>query len=507
MIAALDMKDMANPAKETATFEAVLSVIAQNDPDRPAVLWDDQHVSFADLRARVERAAAWMYEHGLRSGDRVGISVAGEYENFLATLALLRLGCLQVTLATLNPAPMRTELAERCSISILVTDDPRWALADLQTVVIDFGRFAGAIEELPVPPPPDPDANALFWASSGTTGRAKLVPSSQRRLISYSARQWLKSGFETSLPATSIQFDITKRRALNALVLGKATILISKTNTVPLHILCQRYSVDLLWLGTHQARTMLDAAAGETHPILPEHTQMLLGGSSSGNSLREDLLRQAGTRLHITYGATESGRISVASLIGEPTEPTDVGVPVRTVEIKIADVDGGPLPRGEIGEICVRAPGMATEYYDDPELTRQRFREVWYHTGDIGRLSSQGRLSIEGRSDDMMILNSVNVFPFEIETVIERFPGVIESAAFPLPSPVHGEIPVAMIRTAGDIDLRALTRHCREHLGLRAPRRLFPVAELPRTPAGKIARNRLADTLDTSRSLGSGAKI
>jgi acyl-coenzyme A synthetase/AMP-(fatty) acid ligase len=97
-----------------------------------------------------------------------------------------------------------------------------------------------------------------------------------------------------------------------------------------------------------------------------------------------------------------------------------------------------------------------------------------------------------GRADDMMILNSINIFPAEIEKVAEGFPGVIECAAFPMRSPVHGDIPMLAVVGADGCDLKALMTYCRERLGIRAPRKVIGLPEIPRNPQGKVVRRELS---------------
>jgi long-chain acyl-CoA synthetase len=137
---------------------------------------------------------------------------------------------------------------------------------------------------------------------------------------------------------------------------------------------------------------------------------------------------------------------------------------------------------------------MATGYLGNPEATARRFRDGWFWSGDMGFLRSDGQLVINGRADDMMILNGVNIFPVEIERVLERHPAVLIAAALPIPSKVHGQIPVAAVElreghAIGSVELQS---YAREHLALRAPRRVLIMVALPRNSQGKIMRREIA---------------
>lgn len=136
---------------------------------------------------------------------------------------------------------------------------------------------------------------------------------------------------------------------------------------------------------------------------------------------------------------------------------------------------------------------MATSYLNAPTETAKRFVDGWFVPGDIAWFRADGQLVIAGRSDDMMILNGMNIFPMEIERVLELHPAVRAAAALSIDSPVHGQIPVAAVQleAAAAIDVAELLAHARQRLGLRAPRRIIVVSELPRASDGKIKRRAL----------------
>ena len=153
------------------------------------------------------------------------------------------------------------------------------------------------------------------------------------------------------------------------------------------------------------------------------------------------------------------------------------------------------MPPGEIGEIRIRAPGMSTGYLDDERATARHFSDGWFRPGDLGTFTPDGVLIVYGRADDVMILNGIKIAPAEIERVLERHPAVKAVAAFPLPSPVHGELPVAAVElvAGASADERELQTFAREALGLRAPRRVMIVSALPSTVQGKVDIRRLAE--------------
>lgn len=482
------------------TIAQWLVEVAARDPDRVAVIVEDRRIAFSELVRDMDRLALWFDRQGLGPGDVVGLSVSDNYEHLVAYLALFRLGCPQVCLATFDPAEMRAGVARQCEVSAIVAESAALALPDRPVLVPDFAALlSDSPAQAGVLPTPDPDEVALLLPSSGTTGRPKIVPASQSQLLVMAPRYWEIATGMTGYFAASMEFGPARRHNLGTLILGRTVIMARKRELARPDRVCHELSVGMLSLNNMQARSLIDAAGGEASPLLPPETVFRVGGSALEPRLRDDILRIVTPNLYAAYGATEVYRISVAGPELHRQGHTGVGRPLSDTAVEILDDDGNPLPAGRVGQVRVRTPGMATGYYRDPEQTARAFRDGWYHTGDMGVLSEDGLLYLEGRIDDMMSLNSVNVFPREIETVIDSFPGVLECAAFPVRSPIHGDIPMAAVKAVPGTDLHALHLHCRAKLGIRAPRKLLAVSALPRNDAGKVVRRELARLFDPRR--------
>ena len=198
--------------------------------------------------------------------------------------------------------------------------------------------------------------------------------------------------------------------------------------------------------------------------------------------------------LYVRYAATECGAIAMAGP-GEHDDDESVGTPLPGVDLTIVGEDDEPVPAGGTGHIRLRAPGMASGYLDGGEQTASRFRDGWFWPGDMGRFRDDGSLVVLGRQDDMMILNGLNIFPVEIERVLERHPAVSVAAALPIASRIHGNIPVAAVelKTGAKASAEELQDYAREHLALRSPRRVIVMEKLPRNSQGKLLRLEIAE--------------
>ena len=166
----------------------------------------------------------------------------------------------------------------------------------------------------------------------------------------------------------------------------------------------------------------------------------------------------------------------------------------QSPEMKIVDEEGSELPRGDVGEICVRGPNVMKGYWKRPEETRESFFGEWFRTGDLGYEDDEEYFFIVDRKKDLIIVNGMNVYPRVIEEILYKIPAVRETAVVGEPNKLHGEIPVAFValregQTSTSDEIREF---CREHLGRHEiPRKVHFVESLPRTASGKILKREL----------------
>jgi len=222
------------------------------------------------------------------------------------------------------------------------------------------------------------------------------------------------------------------------------------------------------------------------------------GGEPLPDSVRVAFDERFGVTIRQGYGLTETSPVvSVCTL--DAYKPGTVGRVIPNVELRIVDADGQPLPQGQDGEILVRGPGVMKGYYNKPEQTRAVLSEEgWFTTGDIGHIDVEGFLSITGRAKDMLIIGGENVFPREIEAVLESHEGVIQAAVIGIPDEMRGEAPVAFVLPERDIalDEQSLRNHARTTLaGYKVPRRVIIRDDLPLGPTGKILKRKLRELL------------
>jgi malonyl-CoA/methylmalonyl-CoA synthetase len=189
---------------------------------------------------------------------------------------------------------------------------------------------------------------------------------------------------------------------------------------------------------------------------------------------------------------TETGMNTSNPLHGERRAGT-VGLPLPGVEVRVADDDGRPLPPGEVGILEVRGPNVFKGYWRMPEKTAEEFRaDGFFITGDVGTIGEDGYVSIVGRAKDLVISGGLNVYPKEVESLIDSLPGVAESAVVGLPHPDFGEAVAAVVvreRDAAITEVDIVMAARAELAGFKVPKTVFFVEALPRNSMGKVQKN------------------
>jgi acyl-CoA synthetase (AMP-forming)/AMP-acid ligase II len=179
-------------------------------------------------------------------------------------------------------------------------------------------------------------------------------------------------------------------------------------------------------------------------------------------------------------------------------DPSWIGKPVTTLEIRVVDDNGKDVAPGEVGELICRSPSTMLGYYKDPERTESTFRDGWVHTGDLVRIDVNGNLFFFDRKKDMIKTGGINVSSFEVEDVLYRYPDLAEVAVVGLQDPYWSEIIVAAVvpRPGMEVKEEAIRKFCQEKMAAyKVPKKIFVVKQLPKDAQGKILKRELRKLL------------
>ncbi len=400
-------------------------------PDRVAIADSNRSLTYAELAERVTAQAARWADAGLAAAPQgaavvVGLEHHSDAVHLIQTLALARLEVTSCTLASHESPDQQRMLLRRAGVAWVVAAD-----GALQSISPD--PLAGADPVLCAVP-----GAKLLFATSGTTGEPKIVCQSDAGLVAQAHRHVGPS--ERFACLASMEHNFSRRHRLYCVAEGATNVFLGGA---PETLVEESRSLDLttLHLSAFQAREVLGIPGVRALGGL----RLKLGGSHVPAPLRDALRQQVTSNLQCGYGTTETGAIAF-------TDPLDtgsaesVGRVLPGIEIRVGDAAQASTG---LGAVAIRCEGMFLGYLGQPELTAQRLVAGWFHTGDVGRLDDGLRLHLDGRSDDMFVFNSMNIHPQDIEAHILEHPAVRDAVVLPQHSPVHGDVPVALVVADG----------------------------------------------------------
>ena len=478
--------------------------------DRPFIETDaGAWLSFADIAGRTAQIANLLVARGLKPGDRVAVQAPKLPETLALYLASVQAGGVYLPLNT-----------------AYTLDELGYFLADAApAVVVCEGRDAGAIGRLAgaaavltldadgtgslaagadlqradfptVPRGPD-DLAALLY-TSGTTGRSKGAMLSHRNLVSNAAALvglWRITEADTLIHALPIFHTHGLFVAVNtALIAGARLRFMAKFDLDAIFAALPGATM-LMGVPTFYTRLL-----GDPRLTRAATAHMRLFVSGCAPLLAEThaaFAGQTGHQILERYGMTETNMIASNPYEGARV-PGTVGFAIGDTEVKITDPGTGEaLPPGRIGMIEVRGPNVFRGYWQMPQKTREELREDGYFlTGDLGVMDGEGRLAIVGRQKDLIISGGYNVYPKEIEEVLNRAPGVRESAVYGVPDADLGEaVAAAVVLEPGTAaDAEALAAFVKAKLArFKQPKSYAFVPDLPRNAMGKVQKALLRD--------------
>ncbi|GEO40544.1 malonyl-CoA synthase [Skermanella aerolata] len=480
-----------------------------DDRSRPFLETEAGRVySYADLEAVSGRYARLLSAIGVRKGDRVAVQVEKSPEAIFLYLACLRAGAVYLPL---NTAYTRHELEYFVSdaepSAIVCRPGQEGVFSAGSAHVLSLGqdgegslpdRSASFDPDFPTVPTSSSDLAAILY-TSGTTGRSKGAMLSHDNLASNALTlhsYWGWQPDDVLLHALPIFHAHGLFVATNCVLLnGSSMLFMPKFDVEQVFRLLPRATV-FMGVPTFYARLLADERLNRDTT-----RQMRLFISGSAPLLAEthrEFESRTGHAILERYGMTETVMLTSNPLDGDRI-PGTVGYPLPGVEVRVTDPETGRvLGQGEIGGIEVKGPNVFSGYWRMPEKTAAEFRpDGFFITGDVGKIDERGYVHIVGRAKDLVICGGYNVYPKEVETVVDAIDGVGESAVVGVPHPDFGEAVVAVVlrRPAGpEVTEAGVIAVCKEQLAnYKVPKRVFFMDELPRNAMGKVQKNLLRD--------------
>jgi len=483
---------------------------ATRTPDRLAVVYRDQRITYRDLLDRVEQLSAWLAEQGVGPETVVACFMKNSAAFLELAIAVSDRGAVFLPINYRLAAEEVRYILENSSARLTVADaDFSERLASLPGIVYldaeaqsDTRRAAGGRRRLPVPAAPrQPDDVFRLMYTSGTTDRPKGVVHTYGnfywKCMDHVIHLGLSAEDRLMIVGPLYHVGAFDLPGLAVLWVGGALYVHREFDADAALRSIEDERLTCAWMAPVMMSRVLDCP--DRHRYDLASLRWCIGGGEKTPESRNRAFRSLFTngRYIDAYGLTETCSGDTLMEAGmEVKKIGSTGRAVAHVEIQIRDDDGQPLAPGEVGEICLRGPKVFKTYWKDPQRTAASFWGDWFRTGDVGYLDGDGFLFLTDRKKDMVISGGENIASSEVERVIYQLPQVAEVAVVGRPDEKWGErlIAIVVLRAGERLDQETLVAHCRGQLAaFKVPRELHIREALPRNPSGKILKRMLRD--------------
>ena len=460
---------------------------------------DGEPLTYSEVFKMSGRYSAALHECGVKEGDRVLVKVEKSIDALALYLACLQSGAIYVPSNPRNTVEETEYLSQDAEPSLVVFS--HGCVQNVNSRSETLGKINGSLtslaESLPgtdqVTQRSGSDLAAMLY-TSGTTGKPKGAMLSHRGLIANAIALHEIWGFEPE----DILLHCLPVFHVHGLFVALHCSMLSASEVIFLN----KFEPDAILDHLPEATVMMGVP---THYIrllgtsrfdydMCAHMRLFTSGSAPMSTLvHEKFQRQTGHRILERYGMTEAGIITSNPLKGERT-PGTVGFPLPGVELRVAQ-DDRECGIGELGVVEIQGDHLFSGYWKQPEKTAAAFsQDGFLITGDIGSIDENGRLSLQGRSNDMMISGGENIYPKEIELCLEEFHSIDECAVVGLPHPDLGEAVTAFLILNGEFSEAAMDQYLQSRVAnFKKPKKYVIVDALPRNAMGKIQRSKLRE--------------
>ncbi|MEM7544813.1 MAG: malonyl-CoA synthase [Pseudomonadota bacterium] len=475
------------------------------------ILPDGATITYDAFLRRAAKFAHAITDQGLVAGDRLAAQIPKSPDALAVYAACAQTGVIFLPLNTAYTAAEISYFVENSGAKLVLADNgaaatlapvAKAAQAALMTLGADGkGTFAKAAKGKPdafATVDRDAEDLAAFLYTSGTTGRSKGAMLTQANLLSNAealTRYWHFTSADVLLHALPIFHTHGLFVATNIMALaGGAMIFLPKLD-VDQMIGLMPQATSMMGVPTFYTRLLDDDRFDKA---LTAHMRLFISGSAPLLAETHRAFEaRTGHRILERYGMTETNMNTSNPYEGERRAGT-VGFALPGVELKVTEPETGKtLPDGEVGVIEVRGPNVFKGYWQMPEKTAEELRpDGFFITGDLGLVDDRGYVQIVGRGKDLIISGGYNIYPKEIELLLDEQPGVLESAVIGVPHPDFGESPVGVLVAEGNSapDLPAIEAAMKTSLArFKQPKRLIVVEALPRNTMGKVQKNVLRE--------------
>jgi malonyl-CoA/methylmalonyl-CoA synthetase len=469
--------------------------------DRALIEAEGRSWTYRDIEAAAARLAPHLRDLGLAPGERLLVQTDKSVETLILYVACLRAGAIYL--------PLNVDYTE-AELAYFVADaEPALAVCRPQSVDL-FARIGGkglavrTIEtlfagqgaaELPPASRRADDVAAILY-TSGTTGKPKGAMLTNANLVSNGevlADLWRFTPSDRLIHALPIFHVHGLFVAMHCAMFSDAAV-IFLPRFDPAAVIAQMARASVL-MGVPTFYTRLLAEPAFTREAAAGMRLFVAGSAPLSADTHRAFEQRSGHRVLERYGMTETGMLTSNPYVGE-RRPGSVGLPLPGVSLRIAEFETGrEVPQGEVGIVEVKGPNVFKGYWRNPEKTASEFRpDGYFMTGDMGLVEADGYVQLVGREKDLIITGGLNVYPAEVEAVLDERDDIAEAAVIGVPHPDFGEAVIAVVQARGSFDSQAVRAALKSHLArFKIPKEIIVVEALPRNTMGKIQKKLLRE--------------
>ena len=498
------------------SLEMLLESNLEKFGEYPMLFFRNQQFTNIETREIANQFAGGLRNRGIKKGDRVMVILPNCPEVVFSYQGINRAGAIIVpVMFTLHPKEIHYIIANS-GVKAIITSSPiigkvRAALKDIQNppllITVDhqdeksdalsFYELLATEYQEDINPSINPSENdkAVILYTSGTTGSPKGVELTHKNLSSNAENSAKHNESERGttlgvLPLAHV-YGLTVTNI--CMLLGGSIVIFPNFDVKEIFAAIEKYKVKSF----SAVPTMIHAML--SYPDSDQYDTSSLENVSSGSAPLPVVLLNAfqekfKAKILEGYGLSEAAPIVTAHNKNIEIKPGSVGVPIPGVEIRIVDETGHELPVGEVGELIVRGDNVTPGYFNNPVETRKILKDSWLYTGDMAKVDEEGYLYIVDRKKDLIIRGGFNLYPRDVEEVLNRHSAVLEVSVVGIPDERMGEEMVACVVKKPDDEVteQELILYCQEHLAKnKTPRHVMFMDFLPRNGVGKILKTHL----------------
>lgn len=463
-------------------------------PNKIAIIYNDKQIKYKDLENYVAKCTTLFYQKGIRENDNIIHLFENELLLSIALFASARMGVTLIPASKNTSESFFNEMKKEFNISFIISDLKNTNINDLITVYLE-NDMLNKLEintNIYVSNPKNP---WYIIIGSGSTGKRKLIPEYHKQLIAQTKLIGNNLPIQNNDKIASfipLNYASTQARLLESIYIGATFILLPKFNNSIIELL-KSLNITILYATVFHIEKLLNFLPNNSIQILDFLKMLSIGSSTISATLREQIQSKLTKNLYIRYSTNEIGPIAIASKDETLLIPESVGKTIKGITVQIVNNNNVVQDLNTVGHIRIKSPGMAPFYINDKEATKKSFKDGWFYPRDMGKLTSDNQLIFLGRSDNMMIMNGINIYPTQIENAILKHSDVIEAIAFPLKNKISQDIPVCavVLRKNSQTTEVNLIKYLNEKIASYSPKFIIILDKPIRNSQGKIRKKDL----------------